>query len=918
MRTLRRFFSRLTTLFSRRRAEEDFTSAVSAHLALMQEDFEREGMSSDAARRAARLKLGGVQQTRELCREARSFPLIESLWQDVRFGCRVLRKNPGFAAVAILTLALGIGANTAIFSAVNSILLRMLPVKDPQRLVLFTWDANKKWPPHWSQTGADEKFSFSYPAFAEFQRDNQVLSSVFAFVPLGFNEENLTVNRGGDTTSANGFMVSGDFFSGLGVKPFAGRVLYPSDDNPSAPRVAVLSFTYWNSRFGHDPNIVGSSVAFNGIPFTIVGVAPPGFNGVIPGSQPDVWIAFDDAPNLRPWSAKPSGSDSIYTARGWLALNIMGRLKPGVSREQAQSAMDVAFRRFVTQDQSFPSSQEIPRLALEPAPQGLPYLRRFAAQPLLMLMGAVGVVLLIACANVATLLLARAAARRKEIGVRLSIGASRIRLIRQLLTESLILSVIGGTLGLLAARWGTRALIGVPKTGWFSIIFDLTPDWRVAAVTILISVSTGILFGLAPALQASRLDLSASMKDSAGQLFATREKHRLGKSLVVVQVAGSLVLMVAAGLFLRTLVNLARNNYGFNQESLLTFGVDATRDGYQGDRLIDFYSQLLAQIKTVPGVNAATVMEFPPFASVSNNNNISAPGSPSAATRKMGRAQNVGPGFFQTMQIPLVLGRDINEADTRTSPPVVVVDQTLADALFPGGNPIGQRLAWGGGANPKPEDTFEIIGVVKPAELTDVHSKLLPKAYFPYPQHPRQLSSLYFEVRAIGDPRSLVSEIRDTVRRADPNLPLLALQTQTEIREFTLTPERILARLSIIFGVLALLIAVIGLYGTLSYAVARRTNEIGVRMALGAKPSDVLRMVSAQGLRLALAGLAIGLPASFAATRLIRGMMFGVTPSDPVTFAVVSALLLIVSFIACYIPARRATRVDPVSAMRCE
>ncbi len=915
MRALRACLMRFGSLFNKQR-DRDLTDEIESHLHLRSDDSLHAGMAPEEARRRALLKLGGVEQTKEKYHERRGFPWLDSLLQDIRFGFRMLRWNPGFTTVAVITLALGIGANTAIFSIVNTVMLRLLPVKDPRQLMLFTWDASKKLPPNRSQTGADMKYSFSYPEFAQFQQQNQVLSSAFAFVPLGFSSENVTVNRNGEATSADGIMVTGGYFSGLGVTPLAGRMLNEADEQPGAPRVAVISYAYWSRRFGRDAGIIGNNVTLNSVPFTIVGVTPPAFYGVIPGTRPDVYIAFDDSPNLRPWSAKPSGSDSVYTARGWLCLNIMGRLKPGMSRVQAQTALDITFGQFLTQNWKLARLRDVPGFSLTPAAQGLPYLRGFVSQPLLLLMGAVGIVLLIACANVATLLLARGSARIKEISVRLAIGASRARLVRQLLTENLIISLLGGVLGFLFAEWGTQLLLALPTRGQFAAIVDIRPDARVLLFTLAGSLITGILFGLAPALRASRVDLAATMNDSAADFFGSRDKHRLGQSLVVAQIAGCLMLMIAAGLFLRTLVNLARNNFGFNQTNLLTFGLDPTRDGYQGDRLINFYSQLLERIQSLPGVNDATLIEFPPFSSVSNNSNVTIPSLDNQMVYRPMRSQTVGPDFFKTMQIPLLLGRGIEQGDTRSAPKVVVIDETMAKAFFGNQNPIGQRIGYS--TDPKSDDTWEIVGVAKAAELTDVHSGVRSKAYFSYPQHPLQLSSMYFEVRSSASPESVISELRDAVRRADPNLPLLSLQTQTEIRDGALTGERIIARLSTFFGLLALILAVIGLYGTIAYAVARKTHDIGIRMALGAAPTDVLRLVVGQGSKLAGIGVAIGIVTSLGVTHLIRSLMFGVTVTDPLTFVGAAVLLLLVAVIACLIPAHRAMRVDPMVALRHE
>jgi len=839
-----------------------------------------------------------------------------ALWNDLKYGIRMLAKSPGFTAVAVLTLALGIGANTAIFSLINAVMLKTLPVKDPQQLVLFQWDDNK-WPPSFGQTGNDSKFSFSYPAFDEFRKQNKELSSVFAWVPLGFNNQNTTVGINGEPTLANGMMVTGEYFSGLGVTPPIGRGITEADEDRGAPRVAVISYAYWTGRFARDAAIIGKSVTLNGIPFTIVGVAPSAFYGVETGTEPDIWVPFDDKENMRPWGSQPSGgTNSVFTARNWICLSIVGRLKNGVTKAQAASALDIIFHQIVTADWHPPKPDDVPHFTLASASQGMPYLQEGSKQPLYILMVAVGLVLLIACANVATLLLGRATARKKEISVRLAIGASRGRLIRQLLTESVLMAVLGGVLGILFASWGTRALVALMSGGGSPLVLDASADSMVLLFTLAASLFTGIVFGLAPAFRITRVELASVMKDSATSISGARDKHALGKSLIVAQVAASLVLMIGAGLFVRTLINFEKRNFGFNQQDLLTFGVDPTRAGYHDARLISFYTQLLDRVQALPGVRGATLMQFAPFINWSSNNQVAIEGAAKKLSNVTVRSQTIGPDFFSTMGIPIILGRGIDRSDTTASPMVAVVDETFAKKFFPGENPVGHRFSRSSTFDPK--GTIEIVGVAKPAELTDVHSKLRPKAYYAYAQIPKYLDMMYFEVRAQGPPATVISELRDTVRQADPALPLINLKTQTQETAEALSQEALFARLTTVFGLLALLLAMIGLYGTMAYSVTRKTHEIGIRMALGAKPRDVLGMVILQGITLALMGVAIGVVAALGLTRLVTSMIYGVTPYDPVTFVTVAILLVLVAVIACYIPARRAMRVDPMIALRYE
>ena len=837
-----------------------------------------------------------------------------TLVQDLKYAIRMLVKSPGFSAVAILTLALGIGANTAIFSLMDAVLLKSLPVKNAKQLVLFTWDDNK-WPPKYGQTGWDSRFSFSYPEFDTFQKQNTTLSSVFTFAPLGASPDNTAITVDGDAGLANGVMVSGEFFSGLGVSPLLGRAITEEDEDKGAPRVAVISYGYWTRRFGRDSGIVGRRIQLNDMPFTIVGVAPADFSGLQPGLQPDVYLAFDDLPNLRPWSEKPSGGDSFYATRNWIILNIFGRLKPGVSLERAQSELNVMFHNFLAVDWKPAKQSDYPAFTLTPGAKGIPSLSENFGQPLQILMVLVGLALLIACANVATLLLARASARQKEVSVRLALGASRSRLLRQLLTESVMLSVLGGAVGLLFAGWGTNMLTSMFSGGMQQIALNVKPDLIVLLFTFGVAALTGVLFGLAPALRASRLDLASVMKDATTSVTAGREKHRLGNSLVVAQVAASLVLMVGAGLFVRTLENYEHENYGFNQNHLLTFGIDPTRQGYQGDRLINLYQQVQDRVRALPGVTAATTMDFAPFSGWSSNTEIVLDNKPNQTDNPL-RWMRVGPDFFSTMQIPVILGRALDRRDTATSPLVIVVDENFVKKYYPHENPIGHHFSLS--ARSAPTEAVEIVGVCRPAELTNVHANPRPKAFAPYSQYLRFLNTMYFEVRTAGDPGTVISEVRDTVRDADPGLPLMGLKTQTEEREEGLVQERLFARLSGFFGLLALALAMIGLYGTMAYAVARKTHEIGIRMTLGAEPAHVLRMVIGGGVKLAAIGAAIGAVLSLSTASLARSVIFGVTPEDPLTLTAAAAVLMLVAAVACYVPARRAMKVDPMVALRYE
>ena len=840
---------------------------------------------------------------------------MSNFGQDLRYAVRMLMKSPGFTAVAVMTLALGIGANTAIFSLVDAVMLKTLPVQNPRQLVLTAWD-NSKWPSHWGQDGGDSRLSFSYPMFEQFREHSQSFSNTFAWVPLGFTSQNITVNTNGEPTLANGMMVTGNYFSGLGVRPILGRALTDTDEAAGAPRVTVISYGYWTRQFARAPSIVGRNISLNGISFTIIGVAPPEFYGVQPGVSPDLWMAFADRAELRPWSENPFHSSSVFTAKDWICLNIMGRLKPGVSRARAEAELDTIFRNALTADWKPDRPDQVPHLQLWEASQGIADLHESFEKPLYVLMCAVGLVLLIACANLATLLLARATGRKKEISVRLAMGASRSRIIGQLLTESILLSLCGGAVGLVLTRWGTEALLAMISTGQMPIVLDVRSDSAILLFTALLSTLTGIVFGIAPAFRATKIDLASTMKESASNVTEGRRGHLLGKSLVIAQVSASLVLMIGAGLFVRTLQNIQNKNLGFNQEKLLLFGLDPTRDGYHAERLVNLFTQLHQQVRALPGVKNATLFEFAPLSGWSSNTSAKIEGSSRKIENPMVRLGTVGPNFFATMQIPIVLGRDILDSDSLKAPKVAVVNEKFVQNSLGGENPIGHYFDIRGMDNDMVR--FEIVGVIKDAELTDVHADPRPKAFLSYAQLPDRLNTMYFEVRAAGNPTGLLSEIRNVVRRADPDLPLMNVKTQAEQTADALTQERLFARLSSFFGIVALLLACIGLYGTMAYAVTRKTHEIGIRMALGAKRHDVLSMVLGQGLAMAAIGVVLGVVAGIGLTRWIASFMYGVSATDPLTFSVVSVLLILVAAVACYVPAYRAMRVDPLVALRYE
>ena len=836
--------------------------------------------------------------------------LEEEMFQDLRFGMRMLGKNPVFTTVAVMSLALGIGANTAIFSLVNAVLLKKLPVKNPDELVLLHWVSGKKYPAKAISGNMDMRgdqsssTSFSYPAFEQFRDHNEALSDLFAFTDAG----RLNVSVDGQAELVSGQLVSGGYFDGLGVSTILGRAITAEDDRvSSAEPVAVISYAYWQRRFARDPAAVGKTIYINNSPFTITGVTPPEFSGTLQvGSSPDLSV---------PMAAQPlvMTEGPLFDQASYWWLQIMGRLKPGLTEQQARASLDPLFQQSVAESQA--TSEEktaTARLEITSGSRGLSEVREEFSAPLFILMAVVGLVLAIACANIANLLLARAATRQKEIAVRLALGASRLRLIRQLLTESVLLAIIGGALGSLFAYWGKDLLLMLLPEESMRFSLDLSMNARVLGFTAAVSVLTGILFGFAPALRATRVDLTPALKDNARSM--SKGKSRLGKALLVAQVAMSLLLLIGAGLFVRTLQNLENVELGFNRENVLLFKVDPTLNGYKGPRLVNLYKQITERIEAIPGVRSTSLSSHALISNSASIMSVEAEGyTPHPGEDTTAYAQAIGDNFFNTMEIPLLMGRGFNSRDDENAPKVAVINETMARTYFSSDNPIGKRFRVKAF-----KAQVEVVGMVRDAKYSSVRRKTPPAFYIPYLQRATGLGQMSFEVRTEGNPTEMVTAIRQVVQEVDKNLPLFDVKTQSEQVNATLAQERLFARLSSFFGLLALMLACIGLYGLMSYAVARRTHEIGIRMALGAKGGDVLWMVMREILTLVLIGIAIGLPAALAAMQLISSMLFGLTATDPLTICVATLFMIAVAAFAGYLPARRASRVDPMVALRYE
>ncbi len=834
---------------------------------------------------------------------------MNAVLQDLKYGLRMLVKNPAFTAVAVLTLALGIGANTAIFSLLDAVMLRELPVQNPSQLVLFGEGR--------SAGSTDDLGStdlYSYPFYRAMREKNQVFSDVGAMLSILFGGMHGAVGGSANLEPMNVQLVSGTYFSVLGVKPILGRAFTEAEDEPAGGHpVAIVSYSWWERRFGRDPVVVGKTVKLGSAVYTIIGVTPPEFFGTKVGESPDLWIPLSMDKQVSPgWN----GLDN----RWFQSLYILARLKPGVSREQAQANVNVLARQIwheyigpvLTKQQQ--QDLEHAQIQLTPAARGLSRLRFEFSLPLQILMVVVGLVLLIACANIANLLLARATTRRREIAVRMAIGAGRTRLIRQMLTESLLLALLGGVLGVMFASWASDALLAMVSTGPERLPLNVAPDARVLAFIFLVSLVTALLFGAVPALRTTGIDLTPALKEGRGAV-AIASRSRLAKALIVSQVSLSLVLLIGAGLFLRSLVNLANVDAGFNKENVLLFAIDPVDVGYKEDaRLVNLYQQIEQRVSAEPGVRAASVSFFT-FNQGSWTDPVSVQGRTPTREDDWGVKHNViGPGYFRTIGIPLLVGRVFGPQDTEKSPKVAVISETMARWLFPDGSPIGRRF--GIGDDPKHSNDIEVVGVVKDAKYESLRERLPPAAYYPYTQ---RIGYYYdFEVRYSGDPQAIIASVRRAIGEVDRSLPVSYGNTLARQVEQSITSQTLVAQLSTFFGLLAVFLACIGIYGLMSYAVSQRTNEIGIRMALGAGRSKVLWMVMRESLTLVGLGLVIGLPVALAADRLVSKVLFGLSATDPVSLVGAAILLLAFALLAGYLPARKASRVDPMVALRYE
>jgi predicted permease len=822
------------------------------------------------------------------------------MFQDLKFGVRILLKHKGFTAVAVLTLALGIGANTAIFSLTNALLLRSLPVPQPEQLVTVS-------------RGDGSGEPLSYPDFVALRERNEALSGLAAshFAEVSFG-------NGSRSEMLRGELVSSDYFDVLRLQPALGRGFLPEEERSAQP-VVVLSHGLWQSRFGGKAQIIGQTITLHRQQYTVIGVAPAGFNGMTEMFRTDLWLPLRMLPQARPMF------QTSLSNRHAQVFAAIGRLKSGVQLQQAQTSLETINRQIEIAEpppaeQRRDADEDRSLKLAHPQGIGLPHFRRRAQIAAGLLFVVVGIVLLIACANVANLLLARAAVRRKEIAVRLALGASRFRLMRQLLTESALLGLLGAGAGLLLAFWINRVLMSLkpPMPESWGFRLDLQLDPLVLGFTLLLALAVSLLFGLVPALAASKPDVVPALKDemSTGARRGRFRRFNLRNTLVVTQLAVSLVLLIAAGLFIRSLRQMQNVDPGFQTENRLALSFNLDQEGYDDAKGQEFARQLLERVRALPGVQSAAAANYLPlgFMALAEPVTIDGRATSPDSLPPMAAAQRIGLDYFRTMGTPFVRGRDFTPRDSANAPAVAIINETMARRFFPDEDPIGKRLRIG---NPESNPQLrEVIGVVKDTLIRSIGEEPMPVTYRPLAQQHSQWLTLV--AHTAGNPKVLLPALRHEVQTLDENLPVQEIKTLDEIVAFSFWPMRMGAGLVGAFGLLGLLLASVGLYGVMSYAVAARTREIGVRMALGAERNDVLRLVVGQGLRVALFGVGAGLLLAFAVTRVLQRFLFGIGAADPLTFACVAALLTLVALLACYLPARRAAKVDPLVALRCE
>jgi len=905
-----RLRSLMNALFHRDRFESAMSDEIRFHIDAYADDLVRAGWSREEAQRQARLEFGGVERVKEDAREARGVRLFDELRADVRYAMRQLRHAPAFTAVAVLSLALGIGANTAIFSLMQSVLWSTLPVDAAKRLRLISWVSGPQlvMDSTWGNmnptaTGGRTSTSFSYPVVQELQRRDSSFEQLFAFKPIG----RITAVIDGQAELVTGQLVSGNVYEALGVVPIAGRPIVPADDDrPGSGMAVAISDAFWARRFGRAPAVLGRTMTLNQVDVTIVGVNPPAFTGLASGQHPDVFLPLSAQPVVLPWRYGKSPSLLDDPEYWWVLM--MGRRKPGVDEREAKASLDVLLRQAVQASLPHKAARDQPRIQLLAGAQGLNDVRRAFSTQLFVLSAFVALVLLIACANLANLLLGRAVVRQREISLRLALGAGRGRVARQLLTEGIVLALLGGAMGIVLGYWARDSIPYLLSTSWNASPLQADFDRRVLAMCVTVTLVIGVLFSLAPVCQSTRVELTESLKDGA-RTTMTRSKRLMRRSLIVFQVALSVLLLTAAGLFVRTLWNLRSADLGFQPGQIVLFTIDPPRSAYSGEARKALFQRLEEEIGGLPGVVSASLSSEPLVANSSSTTRVAASGrKPSQGDSIQVWVNDVGERFFETMRIPILYGRALGPRDRATSLPVAVVNQQFVRTFFPGENPLGQTFA-------NASQSWHIVGICGDARYDEVSAPVPPTFYQPFAQT-KDLGAMTFEVRAAIGEAGLVKAVREVVRTIDKDIAVFDVRTQEEQIAATFSRERLFAVLTSAFGLLALVLACIGIYGVMASAVASRIPEIGIRMALGAESRRVLTMILRESAGLAGLGAFIGVLGAAALGRSIEGLLYGIRPFDPVTVSGAVLLMLMVALLAAWWPARFAATLDPMHALR--
>jgi predicted permease len=882
-------------MFQRKRSAEDFAEEIKAHLELEADDLKQEGLSEDEARWKARREFGNVGAAQERFYLKDRWGWWDKLLRDLRFGLRSMRQSPGFAVTAILTLALGIGANTAVFSVMNAVLLRSLPIADPQQMVFLNTSNSPR------GTGTINGYdTFSYPVYDALRRQSGVLSDVIAIGALSADKVNVRIGAQPETAEAD--MVSGNFFSALGVKLARGRG-FTTQEEADPAQVMVVSYSYWTRRFSRDPNVLGKTLYVKGVPFTVVGVTAEGFEGTEAGQSMDFWIPLQNRIEFNVLGNPPEDGKIYQQDQTWWCLRLMGRLAPGVSREQAVLRLQKVFQTAAYIGLGSPMAGEKPPVLSFADAKNFPGYDGMYGKPLRMLMAMVGLVLLIALTNVVMLLMARNATRQREFSLRMALGARRGELLRQLITESLVLVIAAGALA-----WGFAQLATRMLGRWALIEASLAPDKTVLLFTLGVLAFAAVLFGLAPFRAAIAGGAELALKTSAATSSADAGKTQTGRLIVALQMALCLVLLVGGGLLIRTLRNLENIPLGMQTDGLVVFGLNP-QSLHSETQVISFYQELQRRLRVLPGVESVTVMNDRLGSGWSNNSNVTIDGrDPNVAngSSTLVRQNDVGPDFFHTLDVPVVLGREFTDADTATSPKVAVVNELLAQQFLPNQNPLGHRI----------KDTV-IVGVVKNHKYRSMNEEPVPMAWWAYTQAAEE-GPMNVEMRVRGDALAILPEVRKVVAQMDPDVPLIQPMLQRKQFERTISQQLMFARLGEFFGLLAIVLVATGLYGTLAYRVNMRTAEIGVRMAVGARRGQVVWMILKGSLLLTAIGVVMGVPLAMVVGRALTSSLYGVKPLDAASYLLAVAGVALVALAASAVPASRAANVDPLKALRAE